>query len=240
MAIPHGRYAAVYFNATDLSGYLRSATMSATCDTADTSTFGASAKTYVAGQIDWTASYDGLYDPAVLSPEASLGVDGGVLSHCPGGRSLGDRAWLSSVIGTSYDVTAATSDAVSFSWGVQRSGPTGSGYILHPMSKDTNTTTGSSRDDAAATSTGWTAHIHCTLVDGGSWVVKLQDSADNSSWADVTGGAFAALTGAGSQRLVSAAGATLRRYVRYVATRTGGSAGNGITFFLGIARTWTV
>jgi hypothetical protein len=39
-----------------------------------------------------------------------------------------------------------------------------------------------------------------------------------------------------SQRLTSAAGATLRRYVRYTATRTGGSVGNGITFALAYSR----
>ena len=43
-------------------------------------------------------------------------------------------------------------------------------------------------------------------------------------------------TGATSQRLRGAAGATLRRHVRYVATRTGGSAGDGITFALAYSR----
>ena len=73
-------------------------------------------------------------------------------------------------------------------------------------------------------------------MDGGSWVIQLEDSADNGSWANVSGGAFTAATGATSQRLTSAAGATLRRYTRYTATRTGGSVGNGITFGLAIAR----
>jgi hypothetical protein len=55
--------------------------------------------------------------------------------------------------------------------------------------------------------------------------------------ADVTGGAFTAATTATSQRLLSATSTTaLRRYVRYVATRTGGAGGDGITFGLAYSR----
>jgi hypothetical protein len=70
-------------------------------------------------------------------------------------------------------------------------------------------------------------------------VVKLQDaSASNfSDGADVTGGAFTAATTPTSQRLQSATATTaLRRYVRYVATRTGGAGGDGITFGLAYSR----
>jgi len=54
--------------------------------------------------------------------------------------------------------------------------------------------------------------------------------------ADVTGGAFTTAAAATQQRLLSASGATLRRYVRCVATRTGGAVGDRITFALAIAR----
>jgi hypothetical protein len=119
------------------------------------------------------------------------------------------------------------------------SGPIGFGDILHILTEDTNTTTGATKDDTAATATGWIAHLHVTAVDAGSWVVKLEDaSASNfSDGAVVTDGTFTAATGATSQRLVSAAETTaLRRYVRYVATRTGGAGGDGITFALAYSR----
>ncbi len=126
---------------------------------------------------------------------------------------------------------------MAFSWEALAEDAIIPGFVLHPLAEDTNTTTGSSRDDSASSSTGWLAHLHVTAVDGGSWVVKLEDSADNSNWLDVSAGAFAAVTAAGGQRLASAADTTtLRRYVRYTATRTGGSAGNGITFSLHYAR----
>jgi hypothetical protein len=83
--------------------------------------------------------------------------------------------------------------------------------------------------------------LHVTAVDagGGSWVIKLEDSANGSDWTDVSAGAFAAKTAVGAERLRSAASTTtLRRYVRYTATRTGGSAGEGITFFVAYARNY--
>lgn len=242
MAIPHGSRARVWFNSLDASAYLHSATLDASTATGDATTFAtAPNKVYTVGQKDRQFSAEGYYDPGQTTLEGALGVDTGVLTFCPGGAgAIGDLAWLSTLIGIDYAPSDNIGDTVAFAWSGQTTGPTAFGYVLHRLLEDTNTTTGASRDDGAATSTGWVAHVHCTLVDGGSWVIKLQDSADNSSWGDVTGGAFTALTAAGSQRLVSAAGATLRRYVRYVATRTGGTTGDGITFALGIARTYTV
>jgi hypothetical protein len=114
----------------------------------------------------------------------------------------------------------------------------GFGYVLHPLAVDTGTTTGANRDDAGATATGWTAHLHVTAVSSGTWTVKLVDAsaANFSDVADVTGGSFTAATGATSQRLTSAAATTaLRRYVRYVATVAGGSTPT-ITFALALAR----
>jgi hypothetical protein len=53
--------------------------------------------------------------------------------------------------------------------------------------------------------------------------VKLQDSADNASWADITGAAFTAVTtGPQAQRIETARGGTVRRYVRAVTVTTGG------------------
>jgi len=75
------------------------------------------------------------------------------------------------------------------------------------------------KDDGAATSTGWTAHLHVTTDNAGVMAFQLEDSANGSTWASVTGGTFA-VASAGSnvgQRLTSAsATTTLRRYVRVV------------------------
>ena len=238
MAAVHGKNTAVWWNSADVSGYLDSVSLSIAVDTGETTTFQKGWKTYLAGEVDSTVSTTGKYDAtAGAAVEAQLGTDSGVFTYCPGGATtIGNRARLVSATGTTYTESSPVGDIVTFGWDVQSQTVVGLGWVQHDFTEDTNTTTGSSYDGGAATTTGWTAHLHVSLVDGGSWVVKLEDSADNSSWADVTGGAFTAATTATSQRLASASGATLRRYTRYTATRTGGSAGQGITFGLAIAR----
>lgn len=239
MALIHGSRGRVLWNGADMSGYLAAAGMEVAIDNADTTTLQKGWHENVKGMAGATLPFEGFVDPAQKTLlYDQLGTDGGVLTYCPGGDSaVGDRARLVAATSTSLGSANSTDGAVALAWEVVAQGYVAFGDVLHPLGEDTNTTTGSSKDDSAATSTGWTAHLHVTLVDGGSWVVKIEDSADNSSWADVSGGAFTAATGATGQRLASSSlTATLRRYVRCTATRTGGSAGQGITYHLSYSR----
>lgn len=237
MAFAHGRNTVVWWNSADITGYLDNTDLSIDMDAGETTTYGKTWKTYLAGLVDATVGFTGKYDATGGNAiEAQLGTDAGVLTYAPPPGTAGARARLVSATGATYSESSPVGDIVTFAWDVQSQTIVGLGWVQHAFTEDTNTTTGSSIDGTAATTTGWTAHLHVSAVDGGSWVVKLEDSADNSNWADVTSGAFTAATGATSQRLASASGATLRRYTRYTATRTGGSAGDGITFGLAIAR----
>jgi hypothetical protein len=239
MTLKHGKNAAVLLGSVDLSPYLNSADLSVDVDVADTTTFSATWKTAIPGTIGAKVDLAGLYDPAEATlPTLLLSMVPGVLTVAPaGGAAIGDLARLLSVHDASYAESSPVGGVVAVKASLAATGTVGIGYVLHPLAEDTNTTTGADRDDGAETSTGWTAHLHVTAVDGGSWVVKLQDAATND-WADVSPAiAFTAATGATSQRLVSAtATATLRQHVRYIATRTGGTAGDGITFALALAR----
>lgn len=75
---------------------------------------------------------------------------------------------------------------------------------------------------ALATAFGWQAWLHVASFAGSSAVVKLQDSADNTTFTDVTSGAFAAVTGGAplAARLAVGGTAVLRRYVRVATTGT--------------------
>jgi hypothetical protein len=239
MAFKHGSDAEVWLDGADLSTFFRDMEFSAENETAETTTFKQSWKRHIPGASESSLDLEGLYDPTMGAVRSSLGGAGAILTVGPAGlEAVGDRARLVKALTSAYAETSPIGGVVLFTFGVQADGTVGLGQALHPFGEDTNNTTGATKTDAAATSTGWMAHLHVSLVDGGSWVIKLQDaSASNfSDGADVTGGAFTAATGPTSQRLVSASGATLRRYVRYVATRTGGSAGHGITFGLAYSR----
>jgi hypothetical protein len=243
MAFKHGKSTSVWFGSKDLSAYFNSSELSVETEASDTTVFAATWRTGLTGTMGAKASLGGFYDPTLTDLTATLGGEFGyVLTISPAGAiAIGDRARLLSVASTAYAESSEIGGIIAVKWEPTASGTVGFGDVLHINTEDTNTTTGATKDDTAATATGWVAHLHVTAIDagGGSWVVKLQDaSASNfSDGADVTGGAFTAATTVTSQRLVSATGTTaLRRYVRYIATRTGGSAGEGITFGLAYAR----
>lgn len=240
MVFKHGASARVAWNQYDVSSYLRSAELSVGVEAADTTTFGNGWKTGIVGLGESSASFEGLYDPATQAHwRDQLGVSSGVLTYAPSGwAAIGDPARLLLGTSTSYVESSPVGDVVSFSWEVMSEDHFAGGQVLWPFSEVTNTAVGASKDDTSATATGWTMHLHVSLVDGGSWGIKLQDSANNSDWNDVSGGEFTAVTTVTSQRLTAASAiADLRRYVRFAATRTGGTAGDGITFLLSYART---
>lgn len=92
---------------------------------------------------------------------------------------------------------------------------------------DTGATNGTALDfGATSTLFGLQAYLHVLAVTGTSVTVKLQDSADNATFADVTGAAFTAVTPLiagtvdGRQRLQTGRTATVRRYVRLATTGT--------------------
>jgi hypothetical protein len=87
---------------------------------------------------------------------------------------------------------------------------------------DTAATNGTALDGTAQTLFGAQAYLHVFGVTGTSMTVKIQDSADNVSFADVTGLTFATVNAGltSGQRLATANNATIRRYVRAVTTGT--------------------
>ncbi len=88
---------------------------------------------------------------------------------------------------------------------------------------DTGATNGASLDTGASASFGAQLYLHVFAFVGTDVTIKLQDSADNGTFADVAGGAFTAVTAApGSQRIQLGAAATVRRYLRIATTTAGG------------------
>lgn len=67
---------------------------------------------------------------------------------------------------------------------------------------------------------GLQAYLHVFAFTGTSVTVAVQDSADNVSFANVTGAVFAAANAAGAQRIATASNQTVRRYLRIATTGT--------------------
>lgn len=93
---------------------------------------------------------------------------------------------------------------------------------------DSAATNGTSLDGAAASTFGGQAYLNLTAFTGTSVTVKLQDSADNSTFADLSGAGFVASTAADQQRIAFTG--TVRRYVRAVTTGTFSNAVFSVNF----------
>lgn len=91
---------------------------------------------------------------------------------------------------------------------------------------DTGATSGTGVDGGAASSFGLAAFLQVEAFTGTDVTVKLQQSSDNGvgdAWADVTGGAFTAVTAAPfGQRIQTALDQAVERYLRVVTTTSGG------------------
>lgn len=78
---------------------------------------------------------------------------------------------------------------------------------------------------------GWAAYLQVNAFTGTSVTVKVQDSADGATWADLAGASFLAATGRGAQRIAGASStATVRRYVRVVSSGTFTNAVYAVNF----------
>lgn len=85
---------------------------------------------------------------------------------------------------------------------------------------DSTATNGASIDTTASAAFGAQAYLQVLAFTGTSVTVTIQDSADDSSFANVTGLAFTAATGITTERLATANTATIRRYLRAITTGT--------------------
>lgn len=127
-----------------------------------------------------------------------------------------------------YDPKRAADGTFTFGVSTQGNGYGGEWGKLLTVGKrqDSGATSGTSLDQTTvSTSFGWQAYLQVFAFAGTDATVKIQDSADNSTFADVTGAAFAAITSTspGTQRLQAASGtATVRRYVRVSTTTSAG------------------
>jgi len=235
MAVGHGKDTKVFVSGYDLTGYLNMSSTTMNADLAETSTFGSTYKSFVAGLVDSKMSLGGFFDPTAGATDAVLtsllGVDA-YLTVLPQGDALGKRGRGMYGVEVTYEITTGLDGAAEISMEAQSKA--GSEAVLSNTPKSDLQTTGNdalgiTNPSGGSTSTGWSAFLQAFSIAGTSsptCIVVLQDSADNSAFADVSGGTFATVSTAnanvpGGQRITSAAGATLRQYTRFKWTITG-------------------
>jgi hypothetical protein len=139
------------------------------------------------------------------------------------GQAIGNPAFCMGGKQVNYDWTRDTTANLQAKIEVQGSNFGGLwGLQATPgIRLDTAPTLGASNNDTAATAFGAEAYLHIFSFLGTSIDIAVQDSANNSTWANVTGLDFGAQTTAPyTARLATANNATLRQYVAVNTTGT--------------------
>jgi hypothetical protein len=142
------------------------------------------------------------------------------------GTTLGDPA--ASLIGkqVNYDPTRADDGMLTFGVSAQSNGYgiEWGRQLTAGVRTDTAATLGTGIDTAASASFGGQAYLQVFSFTGTDVTVKIQDSADNITFADVAGFNFTQITGGAplAERIALSNTATLRRYLRATTVTTGG------------------
>lgn len=240
MAFIHGKGTIVLCNEFDLSAYFNEASASRSVETAETTTFGSSAKTYITGLQDGTLSLNGLFEGSADATDEELtdvlGDNAGMTITVAPAGSLAVGSRVMSLTGklTSYEISSPVGDVVSASSEFQADEGIGSGVSLHALSAETTTGNGTSVDGTASSANGGFATLHVTAnTMNNNMVFKVQHSADNSTWVDLATFSTVATTVKTSERIEVASSTTVNRYLR--ATWTASGSGS-VTFHINFAR----
>ncbi|MFD8866011.1 hypothetical protein ACFV1F_16825 [Streptomyces sp. NPDC059590] len=186
-----------------------------------------SAMERIGGVRDGRLEYTAYFNPGLGSTHTKLSAlptADQVMTYCRG-TSLGDPAAALVAKQLNYDGTRGDSGEFTFAVSAQANGygVEWGRQLTAGIRTDTAATLGTGIDTAASVSFGAQAYLHVMAFTGTDATVKIQDSADNSTFADVTGLSFTQITaGPTSERIATAAGATVRRYLRAVTVTTGG------------------
>jgi len=241
------RYARIFVDAYDLSGDARTVgTLMIERTEIDMTAWSNSIKQFLTGYR--TAGITDLQ--VLLNDDTGRGFDVlkdaqnlytiSVLLGGQGEPTIGDPAYLLPSVqlsdATGIDAGAAIMTGINFMPSSSDAGTYyGSplGVVLHPKTSLTVTTTPDSHDigidvgTAGATALGWSANIHVTASDAGTWVFTIEHGTNDSDWATL--GTFTAAGDVLESEHISGTG-TVNRYVRALLTRTSGTATPVITF----------
>lgn len=128
MATTHGRLAQFTLSGNDFSANCNSITFERDNDTHDTTTFGATAHTYIAGLVDGKATIAGFWDKTVTVGSQKVFTSlvgltaGGAFVYGPEGSTTGNVKYSGTAILESYTESAPVADVITFTASLKISG----------------------------------------------------------------------------------------------------------------------
>lgn len=240
----HGKATRILLDRYSIAADLRSTVMRRNIEIPVVSTFPDGGVNFVRrpviGAQDGSLNFAGLFNAAVgkthdVFTALKARVAAAIVSVAAEGFAIGNLVDMGKFQLTSYNITAGTEAPTEVSADLASDDQQDLGVSLSddlvPVTF-TGATNLTSVDETAQTTLGWVAHLHVKAYSGfTNAIIKIQDSADNSAFADVSGATFTTVTGVGEQRLEGAITATVRQYVRAVVTTTGtGSISFNVSF----------
>lgn len=227
MAKRSGLGSVLYYDGYDLSGDKQSFSINSPMTPIDVTAINKSAVERIGGRRDGSMSSVSFFNPATSQAhdvESALLLTDRIYTIGIG-ATIGSPAAMLVAKQIGYDPTRTAEGELTFSVEAQ-----GNGYGLEwgelltaGTRTDTGATNGASLDLAGSTAFGAQLYLHVTAFTGTDVTIKIQDSADDSSFTDLTAGAFTSVTtGPQSQRIQTARNATVRRYLRVATATTGG------------------
>lgn len=179
------------------------------------------------GHVEWTSHWNPDTVGVTFTEHTALAglptTDVGVMYFR--GTTLGDPA--AALVGKqiNYDPTRADDGKMTFKVQVEANayGLEWGRNLTAGIRTDTAATLGTGIDTTASLSFGGQAYLQVFAFTGTDVTVKIQDSADDVTYADVASFAFTQVTsGRQTQRIALTNTATIRRYVRATTVTTGG------------------
>ena len=196
-------------------------------------------QTYV-GVKRFSVSQEGFFNDAANAINAALITPGTskVLSYAPAGNTLGAKFISSPTVIANYVRQIARGALTKAKAMYESEGNHDEGKIVATLAARTTAgnTQAASLDNTAASSNGCAATLQMTSLTLGGYtniIVKLQDSADNSSFADII--TFTAITAAPAAERKTLTG-SVRRYLAAAWAYTGSGSSQTATWTLGVAR----
>ena len=194
-----------------------------------------SAHERISGLLDAEISFNTWFDTATDLEHAALSTLPTTDRSCLyfHGSTVGNSSF--GLIGKqiNYDWSRGQDGSLSGTVQVLTNGTAGDWGDMLTTGKQTFTgaANGTSIDyTAVSTAFGAVAYLQVFSFAGTSATFAVQDSADNAAFAAITGLTFTAATGRTDQRLATAVGATIRRYVRISVTGTFSSCVAAVSF----------
>ena len=244
----HGKDTAVYIDEFDLSSYFTETSFSQENDTAETTAFGDTNKSYILGLRNGTLSMSGLWsadtDGSDEELQALLGnATTPVITVREGAAAIGSGAIIAQADETSYAITSPVTDVHTISAEFQCT-PNQVSNLTFALAGGVQLTAGasiahgslgnlSSVDNSASSANGGAGTLHVpTNTVNGNTTIKIQHSANDSTWADLI--SFTVVGSTAKTSEIKAVSGTVNRYLRATAS-TAGSSGS-ITFMVAFAR----